>query len=127
MEGGPKGIDLDPSTSVLMVTCEELPLAFFDAAELLGRPDELGVDAEALLRHELEALGAVQRERQETDRVRAELSAVVSTEAWRLTAPARRLYGALRGATGRGRSRGDLATAGDASTRSRRVGLRLPR
>jgi hypothetical protein len=118
MEGGPKGVDLDPSTDVLMVTCEELPLAFFDATELLERPQELGVDADALLLHELEALGAVQRERQETDRVRAELSAVVATKAWRLTAPARRLYGGLR-RTGRpGRSRGgDLATAGDVSPR----------
>jgi hypothetical protein len=117
MEGGPKGIDLDPSTDVLMVSCEELPLAFFDAAELLGRPEELGVDADALLRHELEALGAMQRERQETDRARAELAAVVGTKAWRLTAPARRLYGGLRGAARRGRSPGDLATAGEVSPR----------
>jgi hypothetical protein len=97
-----------------MVTCEELPLALFDVAELLERPEELGVDADALLLHELEALGAVQRERQEADRVRAELSAVVATKAWRLTAPARRLYGGLRQVARPGGSRGgDLATAGD--------------
>jgi hypothetical protein len=108
MEGGPKGIDLDPSTDVLMVTCEELPLAFFDAAVLLERPEELGVDADALLRHELEALGAVRHERQETDRVRAELAAIVATKAWRLTAPARRLYGGLRAAR-RGRSPGEVS------------------
>jgi Lipoprotein LpqB beta-propeller domain len=118
MEGGPKGIDLDPSTDVLMVTCEELPLAFFDAAALLERPEELGADADALLRHELEALGAVQRERQETERVRAELAAIVATKAWRLTGPARRLYGGLRGAARRGRSAGGgLSTAGDVSQR----------
>ena len=114
MEGGPKGVDFDPGTGVLMVTCEELPLALFDAAELLERPEELGVDADALLLHELEALGAVQRERQEADRVRAELSAVLATKAWRLTAPARRLYGGLRHVARPGGSRGgDLATAGD--------------
>jgi hypothetical protein len=116
MEGGPKGIDLDPRTDVLMVTCEELPLAFFDAAELLERPDEVGVDADGLLLHELEALGAVQRQRQATERVRAELAAVLATKAWRLTAPGRRLYGGLRRVARPGRSPGgDLTTAGDVS------------
>jgi hypothetical protein len=124
-EGGPKGIDLDSRTQVLLATCEELGLAFFDAADLLDRPDRVGADADALLRHELEALGAVarerhetERERQETERVRAELAAVLATKAWRLTAPVRGLYGSLRRAAGRGRSPGGHpATAAEPSRR----------
>jgi sugar lactone lactonase YvrE len=123
-EGGPKGIDVDTGAQVLLATCEELGLAFFDAKELLERPESLGGDADALLRHELDALGAVAREREETARaraetehVRAELAAVLSTKAWRLTAPVRTVYGGLRRAAGHSRSaRRDLAT-GDVSPR----------
>jgi Lipoprotein LpqB beta-propeller domain len=94
-EGGPKGIDLDPRTHVLLVTCEERPLAFFDAAPVLERPEDIGIDRGALLRHELAALAAARAEREATANARAELAAVLGTKAWRLTAPARRLYAAL--------------------------------
>ncbi|HKP26910.1 MAG TPA: hypothetical protein VJV39_23780 [Dongiaceae bacterium] len=39
-EGGPKGIDLDKSMSVLATTCECQPLAFFDLPEILQRASE---------------------------------------------------------------------------------------
>lgn len=35
MEGGPKGIDLDASGRILVTTCEEQPLAFFDLWQVL--------------------------------------------------------------------------------------------
>jgi WD40 repeat protein len=35
-EGGPKGIDIDDSTNVVVATCETQPLAFFDLDEILG-------------------------------------------------------------------------------------------
>ncbi|MFC3325506.1 YncE family protein [Mesorhizobium cantuariense] len=35
-EGGPKGLDIDRSNSVVAVTCEEQPLAFFALASLTG-------------------------------------------------------------------------------------------
>src|SRR4029453_7902022 len=41
-EGGPKGLDFDKSESVMVTTCEERPLAFFDLPAILdsvaGRP-----------------------------------------------------------------------------------------
>jgi hypothetical protein len=36
LEGGIKGIDIDDEAGVLITTCEEQPLAFFDLKELLG-------------------------------------------------------------------------------------------
>jgi hypothetical protein len=36
-EGGPKGIDIDKTGSVLVATCEEQPLAVFALSEILGR------------------------------------------------------------------------------------------
>ena len=94
-EGGPKGIDLDLATQILLVTCEERPFACFDVAEVLERPERVGIDGDALLRHELAALAAARAEREATASARAELAAVLATKAWRLTAPARRLYAML--------------------------------
>ena len=34
-EGGIKGLDIDRTSSVVAVTCEELPLAFFPLASIL--------------------------------------------------------------------------------------------
>ena len=34
-EGGPKGVDIDNSGTILVVTCEEQPLAFFRVADLI--------------------------------------------------------------------------------------------
>jgi hypothetical protein len=36
-EGGPKGLDVDSSNSILVTTCETVPLAFFNLAEILNR------------------------------------------------------------------------------------------
>ena len=108
MEGGPKGLDVDARTGVLLVTCEELALGVFDATELLARPEGFGTDGDALLRHELAALAAAEAEREAAAAVRAQFAAVTATKAWRLTAPARRLHAALRTARRpRSRSTGD--------------------
>lgn len=93
-EGGPKGLELDPRTNVLVVTAEELPVAFFDlelALELRAlRP---GAD---LVRNELERLDDLERSRAETAEARDVLRAVLATRAWRMTKPLRRLSGVLR-------------------------------
>jgi hypothetical protein len=54
-EGGPKGIDIHPQASVLAVTAECLPLAFFDLETALARaaPTESG---DVLLQYELDLL-----------------------------------------------------------------------
>ena len=49
-EGGPKGLDIDRSNTVVVVTCEEQPLAFFDLRSLTdgrGDPDSwVPIDAQ---------------------------------------------------------------------------------
>jgi hypothetical protein len=92
-EGGPKGIDLDPNTNVLVVTSECQPLAFFDVGAALDRG---GLDGatEALVRYELQVLAETERTKEAAAEARAQLAELVRTKAWRLTKPARHAYGA---------------------------------
>ncbi|WP_244483011.1 hypothetical protein [Mesorhizobium sp. Root102] len=39
-EGGPKGLDIDRSNSIVAVTCEEQPLAFFSLSTILGAVED---------------------------------------------------------------------------------------
>lgn len=93
-EGGPKGLEIDPRTGVLLVTAEESPLAAFDLELALetgtARPDE------DLVRNELERIRDLERSRAGTAEARAQLRAVLSTKAWRATAPARAALAALK-------------------------------
>ena len=116
VEGGPKGLDLDSGTGVLLVTCEELPLGAFAVSDILARPERFGTDADALLRHELAALSSAEAEREATAATRAQLTAIhaqlteiTGTKAWRLTAPARRLHAVLRAVRRRRAGHADLA------------------
>jgi hypothetical protein len=90
-EGGPKGIDVHRDTNVVVVTCEQQPLAFFDAGAASGNGG-----GDTLLGYELLVLGDVARLREDAVEARARLTELFQTKAWRLTAPARRLYGAAR-------------------------------
>lgn len=93
-EGGPKGIDVDPRTGVLLVTAEETPLAFFDLdLALEASTTRPGGD---LVRNELERMRDLERSRAETTAVQEQLGAVLSTKAWRATAPARAALDALK-------------------------------
>jgi hypothetical protein len=93
-EGGPKGLDVDPRTGVLVVTAEEAPLAFFDLDLAL----ETGTTRPGgdLVRNELERMRDLERSRAETAAMREQLGAVLSTKAWRATAPARAALAALK-------------------------------
>lgn len=101
-DGGPKGIDLDPQTNVLVVTSEFLPLAFFDLSEALDESGN-GLGDEALVEYELHVLTEVNRIKDAGDAARANLVEVQQTKAWRLTKPVRSVYGALRRSTSRRR------------------------
>ena len=92
-EGGPKGIDVHRDTNVVAVTCEQQPLAFFDAGASTGERNG-NADRGALLGYELLVLGDVAHLREDAAEARARLAELFETKAWRLTAPARRLYGA---------------------------------
>lgn len=95
-EGGPKGIDVDPGTNVLVVTSEHTPLAFFDVAAALERRE---VAEDVLVRYELHVLAEANRVKIEAAEAaaeaRAQMTALQQTKAWRLLQPARRAYGAV--------------------------------
>ena len=113
-EGGPKGLELDPRTNVLLVTCEETPLLCVDAASVVDDPWHVGTDAADLVRYELHAISAVDgatpiarlaRElaaaSAHAELLEAELAAIKATRAWRLLEPARNAYGTVRRRTAR--------------------------
>ena len=93
-EGGPKGLDIDPRSGVLLVTAEEAPLAFFDLDLAL----EAGTTrpGSELVQNELERMRDLERSRAETSAMREQLGAVLNTKAWRATAPARGALTALK-------------------------------
>ena len=98
-EGGPKGIEVDPRTTVLLVTSDSTPLACFDVAGVMHRPWEAARDEAALLRYELHALEAREGLRTATateGTLRAQLAAIEQSKTWRLTAPPRALYRSVR-------------------------------
>ncbi|MCZ7588752.1 MAG: hypothetical protein M5U27_07850 [Gaiella sp.] len=105
-EGGPKGIDVDARTKLLLVTSESTPLAFFDVAKTVERPRETGCDAAALLRFELQALAAREESTASAKateaKVREQLAAIEQSLTWRLTEPARGLYRSARRLASRG-------------------------
>jgi Lipoprotein LpqB beta-propeller domain len=94
-DGGPKGIDLDPRTNVLVVTSEFLPLAFFDLTEALDESGD-GLGDEALVEYELHVLSEVNRIKDAGHAARASLAEVQQTKAWRLTKPMRGAYAVMR-------------------------------
>ena len=115
-EGGPKGLDLNVDSTVIVVTSEFQPLAFFDVPAMLeqgsartARPSG-AIDAQMdehpspLSQREQQALDVV-RELNMTEleaRVRAAeatLARLTNSMSWRVTAPLRRLrsgFGGLR-------------------------------
>lgn len=99
-EGGPKGIEVDPRTMVLVITSEAAPLSCFDVAGIVERPWEVRSDPEALLRYELDSLAAGEGLRSAAAKteagVRAQLAAIEQSLTWRLTEPARALYRSAR-------------------------------
>jgi hypothetical protein len=98
-EGGPKGIDVDPSTDVIAVTSECQPLAFFDLGAALERRERGRADT--LVRCELDVLGEEQALKaasvSEASALRGELDsawaahALERAEKERVTADAERL------------------------------------
>jgi DNA-binding beta-propeller fold protein YncE len=118
-EGGPKGIDIDSSMTVVVVTSECQPLAFFDLSAILEdadigahlaggdvrvaelpSPSDRGLDRQRLpayrreqqalqLRYELEAMERLRQARAEAIKARAERSAMQKSWSWRMTAPLR--------------------------------------
>src|SRR4051795_694154 len=83
-EGGPKGLDIDVSSRILVVSCESLPLAFFNARAMLEGYAPEAHDQTLDLQHELMLM-------RQKGALLNELDDITRSKAWRLTAPLRRL------------------------------------
>lgn len=94
-EGGPKGLDLDASSRVLVVTSECQPLAFFDVPALLQLAVAGGSLREQRLLGITHELSLMQERRKMAEKAR-EAQALRNSLSWRLTAPLRRLNSAIR-------------------------------
>ena len=103
--GGPKGIDVSRDGKLMVISCQEEPLVFFDAREFLEQGEASQSDGaadaesarESVLRYMAfdqqrldEATAAIRRA---TD---LELDMLMHSRSWRLTAPLRWATGALR-------------------------------
>jgi DNA-binding beta-propeller fold protein YncE len=103
-EGGPKGLDIDARSNVLVVTSECQPLAFFDVPALLQHAlggDSLREQSSLDITHEL---GLMRESRKMAERA-ADAHAVRHSISWRITAPLRRLNALVRRCTSASTSR----------------------
>jgi DNA-binding beta-propeller fold protein YncE len=100
-EGGPKGLDIDAWSNVLVVTSECQPLAFFDVPALLQHAAAGGSVRERSILdidHEL----SLMRENRKMAEKAAEARALRNSISWRITAPFRRLDSIFRRRTSLG-------------------------
>jgi DNA-binding beta-propeller fold protein YncE len=94
-EGGPKGLDIDACSNVLVVTSECQPLAFFDVPALLQHASAGGPVREQRLLGISHELSLMQESRKLAGKA-AEANALRNSISWRITAPLRRLNSILR-------------------------------
>jgi len=93
--GGPKGLDIDAGSRVLVVTSECQPLAFFDVPALLqlaltggSACEERALD----IGHELRLMHEIRRMAEKA----TEAHAMRNSLSWRITGPLRRLNSYFR-------------------------------
>jgi hypothetical protein len=100
--GGPKGLDIDTCSNILVVTSECQPLAFFDVPLLLQHAFAGGSEREKRTLSISHELGLMQEIRMMAESVvvanalRNTISALQNTMSWRITAPLRRLKSIFR-------------------------------
>lgn len=103
-EGGPKGIDIDFHTGVLVVTCEKQPIAFIDTgitappcSEVSSSKELTASQAERVRSVLLGQIEAVAQSRALiTGRYKDEIRELHTSSSWRVTAPLRRLMNIFR-------------------------------
>lgn len=103
--GGPKGIDVTRDGKLMVISCQEEPIVFFDVREFLDQPQAAEPDSmveaesarESVLRYMAfdqlkmdEATAAIRRATE------LELGMMTHSRSWRMTAPLRWATGALR-------------------------------
>jgi hypothetical protein len=99
-EGGPKGLDIDTDSNVLVVTSECQPLAFFDGAALVRHAIAAGSGREQRdldISYEL----SLMQEKQAMVRTAMEQQALQNSRSWKVAALLRRVNSTLRRHTSR--------------------------
>ena len=101
--GGPKGLDIDACSNILVVTSECQPLAFFDVPLLLQHAFAGGSEREKRILSISHELSLMQEIRMMAERAmeanvlrNMETNALRNTMSWRITAPLRRLKSIFR-------------------------------
>ena len=95
-EGGPKGIDIDDATNIFVTTCQEQPLAFFDLSAVLesaGTRKNLLHQKAMEFKYELYLQDDLNTKLHEAN---AKLLTFLNSKSWRITAPLRWIFSALR-------------------------------
>jgi DNA-binding beta-propeller fold protein YncE len=95
-EGGPKGLDIDGCSRVLVVTSECQPLAFFDVPELVQRALAGDSAREGTTLGITYELSLMQENHRKLAGKALEVSALRNSLSWRITAPLRRVRSAFR-------------------------------
>jgi hypothetical protein len=91
-DGGPKGIDIDNSTSILVSTCKVQPLAFFDLAGILKKiclqrtPTYDDAQKALEIKYELDIQDDFLNIQ---DELEEEITRIKNSRSWRITAPLR--------------------------------------
>jgi hypothetical protein len=97
--GGPKGLDIDACSNILVVTSECQPLAFFDVPVLLQHAFAGGSAREQRIlsiSHELSLMQEMRKMMAEKAMEANALRNTMSSMSWRITAPLRRLKSIFR-------------------------------
>jgi hypothetical protein len=94
--GGPKGLDIDACSNILVVTSECQPLAFFDVPLLLQHALAGGSEREKSILSISHELSLMQERTMEINALRMETNALRNTMSWRITGPLRRLKSIFR-------------------------------
>jgi hypothetical protein len=92
-EGGPKGIDINDTSNILVTTCREQPLAFFDLPAVLESACSQNSFQGTLNQKALEL-------KYELD-LRDEALSYENSRSWRITAPLRWVFSVLRKLSGK--------------------------
>jgi hypothetical protein len=91
-EGGPKGIDINEAAKIFVTTCQEQPLAFFDLSAVLESAGTRKSLQRTLNQRTLE----LKYELALLDEANAKLLKFENSKSWRITAPLRWIFTAVR-------------------------------
>lgn len=95
MEGGPKGLAIDRTGTVLALTSEYQPLEFFSVEAMRTEAEQPRDESAMAYAFELVMMEEDRRVRTRNQELKASVEYMLNSQSWKLTAPLRRLHEAL--------------------------------